>query len=600
MPPCPPAASAAWISGRPDRLRHHLPRALRARRHAYGDAEGRDWPDNHIRFARLGLAAAELAAGTACLSWCPELIHANDWPAGLAPAYMAWRGQTTPSVFTIHNLAYQGLIDPQCSPELGLPPEACSHESMEFYGKLSFLKAGIAHASHVTTVSENYAHEITTEDFGCGLEGMLKHRVDQGQLSGITNGIDELGPAHRRAPGGQLQRPAVAGQAREPRVRGEALRPGAGRRPLFAVVSRLVQQKGIDLTLEIADAIVAGGGRMAIIGRGEPALESAMQDLAQRHPRRIGVRRLQRTDARRMFAGSDFLLMPSRFEPCGLSQMYAQRFGSLPIARRTGGLADHRGWRHRLPVPRGRCRQLPGCRAACAQRLPPPRAAQCHALPGHGLAALLAPVGQAYDRLYKRLLKAGSMTLQAGVRLDVSPYAQPWALLEEDGTTRFALWAPDAGSVEVELADGSRHRCAPTEGWYCSRLPLGAGTVYRYLIDGTCACPTRPRGPRRTAPRLQPGGRPKACWRHADWRAAPGTGGDLRTARRPARRLRPRRGAAARAQGAGRHRHRADAPGEFPVHATGATTACCPSPRTAPTARPRRSSGSSTVPTAWA
>lgn len=121
----------------------------------------------------------------------PELVHANDWPSGLAPAYLAWRGQATPSVFTIHNLAYQGLCDPHSAPELGLPEQAFRPESMEFYGKLSFLKAGIAHARHTTTVSDNYAREITTEAFGCGLEGMLRQRVAEGRLSGITNGIDE-------------------------------------------------------------------------------------------------------------------------------------------------------------------------------------------------------------------------------------------------------------------------------------------------------------------------------------------------------------------------------------------------------------------------
>ena len=308
----------------------------------YGDGHGHDWPDNHIRFARLGLAAAEIAAGTACISWCPELVHANDWPAALAPAYMAWRGLRTPTVFTIHNLAYQGICDLQSSPELALPPEALSHEALEFYGKLSFLKGGIAYASHVTTVSETYAQEITTADFGCGLEGMLQGKVAEGQLSGITNGIDESWE-----PGSD---PHL--------VEGFGVHQWQGKRanaehvqqlfqlddvdgPLFAVVSRLVQQKGIDLTREVAEYIVAEGGRIAVIGQGEPELEQAMVELGERHPGRIGVQiGFNETDARRIYAGSDFLLMPSRFEPCGLSQMYAQCFGSLPIARRTGGLAD--------------------------------------------------------------------------------------------------------------------------------------------------------------------------------------------------------------------------------------------------------------------
>lgn len=308
----------------------------------YGDSQGRDWPDNHIRFACLGLAAAEIASGTACIRWCPELVHANDWPAAMAPAYMAWRQVGTPTVLTIHNLAYQGLCDVHSCPELGIPAEACASDGMEFYGKLSFLKAGIAYASHVTTVSHTYAQEITTPDFGCGLDGMLRAKVASGGLSGIINGIDESweprtdphlveGFAIHQWHGKQANRAYVE----------QTFGLDADDGPLFGVVSRLVQQKGIDLTLGVAEAIVAQGGRLVVIGRGEPELEAAMADLGRRHPGRIGVHvGFNETDARRIFAGSDFLLMPSRFEPCGLSQMYAQRFGSLPIARRTGGLAD--------------------------------------------------------------------------------------------------------------------------------------------------------------------------------------------------------------------------------------------------------------------
>lgn len=308
----------------------------------YGDTQLRDWPDNHIRFARLGMAAAEIAATNAGMAWQPDLVHANDWPAGLAPAYMAWRGLKTPSVFTVHNLAYQGLCDLHCSPELGLPASASSPESMEFYGKLSFMKAGLAHASHITTVSRTYAREITGGAFGCGLEGLLKHKAIRGQLSGITNGIDESwDPQHDAHLVAGFSPRDLAGKRANARYVEQLFALDADDGPLFAVVSRLVQQKGIDLTLQVAERIVAGGGRLAVIGRGEAELEQAMRELAARHPGRIGVQiGFNETDARRMYAGSDFLLMPSRFEPCGLSQMYAQRFGSLPIARRTGGLAD--------------------------------------------------------------------------------------------------------------------------------------------------------------------------------------------------------------------------------------------------------------------
>jgi starch synthase len=308
----------------------------------YGDGHGNDWPDNHIRFARLGLAAAEIAAGTAGINWCPELVHANDWPGALAPAYMVWRGLRTPCVFTIHNLAYQGLCGLHSSAELGIPAAALTSEALEFYGKLSFLKAGIAYSSHVTTVSETYAQEITTPLFGCGLEGMLQAKVNDGRLSGILNGIDESWEP-RSDP--HLVQGFSAGrwQGKEANARHvrERFDLDIHEGPLFAVISRLVQQKGIDLTREVAGHIVEAGGSIVVIGQGEPELEQAMVDLGERHPGRIGVSiGFDETVARRMFAGSDFLLMPSRFEPCGLSQMYAQCFGSLPIARRTGGLAD--------------------------------------------------------------------------------------------------------------------------------------------------------------------------------------------------------------------------------------------------------------------
>ncbi|QIB51089.1 glycogen synthase GlgA [Pseudomonas sp. OIL-1] len=308
----------------------------------YGDAQGRDWPDNHIRFARLGLAAADLASGHAGISWCPQLVHANDWPAALAPAYMALRGERTPSVFTIHNLTYQGLCDAECLPELGIPAQAFVSEGLEFYGKLSFLKAGIAYSSHITTVSKTYAQEITTQEAGCGLDGLLRRRAIEGRLTGITNGIDrswEPGSDPHLIEG--FTDLEAEGKAEHARYVEQTFGLDHSDGPLFVVVSRLVHQKGIDLTRDIAGDIVAAGGRIAIIGCGEPALEAEMVKLAAQYPGRIGVNiGFNELDARRMFAGSDFLLMPSRFEPCGLSQMYAQRFGSLPIAHRTGGLVD--------------------------------------------------------------------------------------------------------------------------------------------------------------------------------------------------------------------------------------------------------------------
>lgn len=308
----------------------------------YGDRSGADWRDNDIRFARLSLAAAEIAAGLPDLGWTPDLLHLNDWQASLAPAYLAWRGSAAPSVLTIHNLAYQGLFDRERLPALGIPEHAFNMEGVEFHGRLSFLKAGIYYASHVTTVSATYAREITTAEFGCGLEGLLRTRAGRNELTGILNGIDESWDSARDA--------RLAAPFSDRSFRGKALNAadartafglGASRGPLFAIISRLVHQKGIDLAIQAAGDIVEQGGQIAVTGQGEPTLEAALKDLARRHPGRVGVRiGFDEAQARCLYAGSDFLLMPSRFEPCGLSQMYAQRYGSLPVAHRTGGLAD--------------------------------------------------------------------------------------------------------------------------------------------------------------------------------------------------------------------------------------------------------------------
>ncbi|HEV2559261.1 MAG TPA: glycogen synthase GlgA [Microvirga sp.] len=308
----------------------------------YGDANGVDWADNDIRFARLGLAAADIACGFGDPLWRPDLLHLNDWPSSLAAAYLSWREQHVPSILTIHNLAYQGLFARDRLPQLGIPDRAFQVDGVEFYGKLSFLKAGIFYADHITTVSSTYAEEITTPQFGCGLDGLLKVRAAEGRLVGILNGIDESWDpstdpnlAKPFAPDDWQGKTANADEVRK------TFDLAVSRGPLFAVVSRLVHQKGVDLAIAASEEIVSRGGQIVVTGRGEARFEKAMQAMAARHPGSVGVRiGFNETEARRMYAGSDFLLMPSRFEPCGLSQMYAQRFGSLPIAHRTGGLAD--------------------------------------------------------------------------------------------------------------------------------------------------------------------------------------------------------------------------------------------------------------------
>lgn len=308
----------------------------------YGDACGADWIDNDIRFARLALGAAEIACGGADLAWHPDLLHVNDWTSALAPAYLAWRGQFMPSILTIHNAAYGGIFDRTRLEPLGIPQSAFTLDGVEFHGRVSFLKGGISYCSHVTTVSSRYAEEITKPEFGCGLDGLLKLRAAEGRLTGIVNGIDESWDPSRDR---HLDRPFEIGDWSGRQANGASVRSAFGlsasRGPLFAVVSRLVHQKGIDLTIQATETIVRQGGQIVVTGQGESRLEGELGDLAARYPGKVGVKiGYDEQLAHRVYAASDFLLMPSRFEPCGLTQMYAQRFGSLPVAHQTGGLVD--------------------------------------------------------------------------------------------------------------------------------------------------------------------------------------------------------------------------------------------------------------------
>jgi starch synthase len=307
-----------------------------------GDTTGRDWSDNDVRFARLASAAALLAMGEVDPGWRADLVHANDWQTALTPAYLRWRRSRIPTILTIHNLAYQGLFERGTLRRIGAPEAAFHIDDMEFYGKVSFLKAGLVYATHLTTVSATYAREITTPAFGCGLEGVLRKRSAANELSGIINGIDETWDAQTCR---DLAMPFGAGDWKSKRANSAHIRRQFGLAvstgPLFALVARLVHQKGIDLVLAAAETIVASGGQIVVMGRGEPRFEQALQAAHARRPASIGVAiHFNDGEARRIFAGSDFTLMPSRFEPCGLSQMYAQRFGSLPLGHRTGGLAE--------------------------------------------------------------------------------------------------------------------------------------------------------------------------------------------------------------------------------------------------------------------
>lgn len=308
----------------------------------YGDEQGIDFSDNDVRFATFSYAASQVARGAVDNSWSADLVHANDWQCALIPGYLQWTGSRIPTIFTIHNLAYQGVFDRNSLHRLGIPEASFHIDGVEFYDRLSFIKAGLVYASHLTTVSQTYAQEITTPEFGCGLEGILQKRADQRQLSGILNGIDESWDpktctqlSQTFGPGDWMERSRNADEVRD--QFGLAISRG----PLFALVARLVHQKGVDLVIESAQTIVDSGGQIVVTGKGEARFEEALLEVQARCPGSIAVKiGFEDADARKIFAGSDFTLMPSRFEPCGLSQMYAQRFGSLPIGHRTGGLAE--------------------------------------------------------------------------------------------------------------------------------------------------------------------------------------------------------------------------------------------------------------------
>jgi starch synthase len=234
----------------------------------YAGPEGLDWPDNDVRFARLSLAAAEIASGNPGLGWKPDVLHVNDWPGGLAPAYLRWRDLHVPTIHTIHNIAYQGLFARDRMQTLGIPDHAFSMHGVEFHNRVSFLKAGLFYADHISTVSPTYAREITTETFGAGLHGLTAGIAAEGRLSGIVNGIDESWDPSRDP---HLPHHFEAGDLSGKQANAELVRTGLclehSDGPLFGVVSRLVHQKGLDIIADTARDIVREGGQIAILGR---------------------------------------------------------------------------------------------------------------------------------------------------------------------------------------------------------------------------------------------------------------------------------------------------------------------------------------------
>lgn len=308
----------------------------------YVDGSGRDWPDNAARFAALARAGAAVALGETAVSR-PDVVHGHDWQAGLIPAYLRYAGGRRPgTVMTVHNLAFQGLFGRELLGFLGLPPEAFALDGVEYHGMIGMLKAGLALADRITTVSPTYAAEIRTPDGGMGLDGLLRGRSDR--LHGILNGIDTTVWDPARDPllaTGFSARRMGWRAANKTELR---RRFGLAETPetlLLGVVSRLTWQKGLDLLLSVLDAAMDLGIQLAVLGTGEQGLEAGFAAAAERHPGRVGcVIGYDEGLAHLMQAGVDALIVPSRFEPCGLTQLCALRYGAVPVVARVGGLAD--------------------------------------------------------------------------------------------------------------------------------------------------------------------------------------------------------------------------------------------------------------------
>ncbi len=309
----------------------------------YQDENGRDFTDNAQRFAALSKIGALLSSEMSPLPWQPEIAHFSDWQTGLAAAYLKiWERPCAPVVFTIHNLSFTGSFPASLVPRLELPWDAYRIYGLEFYNSLSFLKAGLYYSDKIATVSPTYAAEIQTPEFGCGLDGLLRARSRD--LHGIVNGIDTevWNPATDRHLACLYDIDSVeAGKtANKAALQARLGLMNSPETPVFGIVSRLTYQKGVDL---IHDSLIDGHPNLqvAILGSGDTQTEGNIRALARKFPGRVGVEfGYDEPLAHLIEAGSDFFLMPSRFEPCGLNQMYSMHYGTLPIVRRTGGLAD--------------------------------------------------------------------------------------------------------------------------------------------------------------------------------------------------------------------------------------------------------------------
>ena len=308
----------------------------------YLNEQGQPWPDNAERFALFARVLQHLALDRAGLGWQPDLLHCNDWQTALAPALLAQENRRPATLFTIHNLAYQGLFDHATFARLGLPGSLWSHHALEFHQQLSFIKGGLVFADHINTVSPSYAEEIQRPEFGCGLDGLLRHR--RAVLSGILNGIDtdEWNPGtDPRLVQNYNRRTLARKTLNKTALQRHFGLPEEPAHLLFGFIGRLVEQKGLDDILASLPAMMNEAVQFAFLGSGQSHYEQALAELAARHPGKVAVEIGYSEElSHRIEAGADAFLMPSTFEPCGLNQMYSLRYGTLPIVRETGGLRD--------------------------------------------------------------------------------------------------------------------------------------------------------------------------------------------------------------------------------------------------------------------
>ncbi len=308
----------------------------------YLDAQGKPWIDSAERFTLFCRTAVEIAMGRSELDWQADIVHCNDWQSGLVPALLSIEDNPPATVFTIHNMAYQGLFPRSKFVSLNLPPQLWNPDGLEFYDMLSFIKGGIAYADRITTVSPTYALEIQTPEFGCGLEGLLSHRRED--LIGIINGIDQdyWNPETDEY---------IPQQYKSTTLKKKSLNKASLQRrfalpvdeeiPVIALISRLVQQKGIDLVIDSLPHLATMPLQFIVLGSGDKSYERRLENLARLYPGKIAISLGYNEKLSHLIeAGADIFFMPSRFEPCGLNQMYSQRYGTVPIVRRTGGLAD--------------------------------------------------------------------------------------------------------------------------------------------------------------------------------------------------------------------------------------------------------------------